>query len=287
MNPAARPITANDRGAHDRGADHGLGLAPGVAPGVLATVQRTVVPHLVRAHRPPGENPCLAAPTTPVLHSQDVAEMAELLLGPDPAAASALLDRRHRQGVAADALYLDLLAPAARYLGDLWAQDLCEFGDVTVGLCHLRQVMRDFSPTFLDGAERSDPRRRALLTTVPGEQHSFGLFMVAEFFRRAGWEVTAAAPGSRQDLAALARRDWYAVVGVSASCASRLDMVESCVRTVRQVSRNRSVGIMVGGPAFVAQPSLAGQVGADGYATDGREAPVVAEKLLAEMPARP
>jgi methanogenic corrinoid protein MtbC1 len=63
-------------------------------------------------------------------------------------------------------------------------------------------------------------------------------------------------------------------------------MVESCVRTVRQVSRNRAVGIMVGGPAFVVQPSLAGQVGADGYATDGREAPVVAEKLLAEMPDR-
>ena len=31
--------------------------------------------------------------------------------------------------------------------------------------------------------------RRILLTAVPGEQHSFGLYMVAEFFRRAGWDV--------------------------------------------------------------------------------------------------
>ena len=43
---------------------------------------------------------------------------------------------------------------------------------------------------------------------------------------------------------------------------------------------------MVGGPVFVAHPELAAYVGADGTATDGRQAVLQAESLLALLPER-
>ena len=59
-------------------------------------------------------------------------------------------------------LFLRLLAPAARRLGELWEGDLCTFTDVTIGLSHLQQVLRELSPVFEEELETrlSDAVRR-------------------------------------------------------------------------------------------------------------------------------
>lgn len=215
----------------------------------------------------------------------DVARFASLILENDIAAASAFIEDWLARGVSLDTIYLDLLAPTARHLGSLWDDDMCDFADVTVGLCRLQQVLRGLSTTFIGEADRPDPRRRILLVTVPGEQHSFGLLMVAEFFRRAGWDVTTAMPTSRDDLSTLVRSEWFALVGLSASCDSRLDAMAAAIRSVRRASRNRLVGVLVGGPVFDGHPEYVTAVGADIMARNGQEATVQAQNLLALMPA--
>ena len=45
--------------------------------------------------------------------------------------------------------------------------------------------MHQLSPAFEGEVEHREHGRRALLVPVPGEQHTFGLLMVVEFFRRA------------------------------------------------------------------------------------------------------
>ena len=52
-------------------------------------------------------------------------------------------------------------------------------------------LVMGFDATYKEGG------RRALLVSVPGEQHSFGVTMVAEFFRRAGWDAWTGAPRTR------------------------------------------------------------------------------------------
>nr|BAG34613.1 aerobic repressor AerR [Rhodospirillum centenum] len=215
----------------------------------------------------------------------DVARFASLILENDIAAATAFIEDWLARGVSLDTIYLDLLAPTARHLGSLWDDDMCDFADVTVGLCRLQQVLRGLSTTFVGEADRPDPRRRILLVTVPGEQHSFGLLMVAEFFRRAGWDVTTAMPTSRDDLSTLVRSEWFALVGLSASCDSRLDTMAAAIRSVRRASRNRLVGILVGGPVFDGHPEYVTAVGADIMGRNGQEATVQAQNLLALMPA--
>jgi methanogenic corrinoid protein MtbC1 len=253
--------------------------------GIRDAVEAEIVPRLVQSFRE-RTPPCSPAPACAAFPPADVGAFAEVLMRGDPAAAMAFLAARRDGGASLETLYIELMGPAACLLGDMWTEDRCSFADVTIGLGALRGILRELSPEFLDGAERRDPRRRALLVQVPGEQHSLGLHMAAEFFRRAGWEVAAETPQTREDLADLVRDEWYGVVGISAGSDAQFAEVASCIRAVRQASRNRGVGVLVGGPAFVCQPGHAALVGADAAATDGRQAPVQAERLLTQSPPR-
>ena len=69
-------------------------------------------------------------------------------------------------------------------------------------------------------------------------------------------------------------------------CETRLEGLTADIRAVRAASRNADVGVMVGGPMFVARPEYALLVGADATATDGRNAVREAELLVARIAER-
>jgi methanogenic corrinoid protein MtbC1 len=253
---------------------------------LVRTIEAEVIPRLVLAHR--------AAPGCPVERASDervpdpaqAAELAGLVLTRDADVASAYVEALRARGTPIETLFLDLLAPAARHLGDLWSADLCDFLQVTVALCRLQQILHELGPAFRGEVEHREHGRRALLVPVPGEQHSFGLFMVAEFFRRAGWDVASGPPGSIAELVRLVRGEWFAVVGLSVSSDAKLDALASSIRAIRRASRNRAIGVLAGGPVFNEHPELAALVGADATATDGRQATAQARNLLALMARR-
>jgi methanogenic corrinoid protein MtbC1 len=166
----------------------------------------------------------------------------------------------------------------------MWEEDLCDFTEVTIGLWRLQHALRELRPVFLAGTngEFANPRQgpRILLVPLPGEQHSFGLSMVFEFFCRAGWLASCGAVASSGELATMVRRESFAVVGLSVATMDRLETVASEIRAVRRASRNPDIGVMVGGPAFVDHPEFAALVGADATAIDGRQAVFQAQGLL-------
>ncbi|MBP6851739.1 MAG: cobalamin B12-binding domain-containing protein, partial [Rhodoferax sp.] len=169
----------------------------------------------------------------------------------------------------------------ARHLGSLWEQDLCDFTEVTIGLGRLHQVLRELSPGFSQPLSHAGNGRRILLLPSPGEQHTFGLVMVSEFFRHAGWDVAGGPWEAGADPVIMVRREWFDVVGFSLGSELHLDELAQCIRAVRKAAINPRVGIMVGGPIFSLHPEFVARVGADGAASDGRKAPDVAEKLSA------
>jgi methanogenic corrinoid protein MtbC1 len=244
------------------------------------TIEREVLPRLVLAHRtvagvaPSGR----AAPQCDL--PEDVGELVRLVLARDVDAPASFVAERHRTGTPVDALYLDLMAPAARHLGWLWEEDLCDFTQVTIALGRLHHLVRAFSVAFHGEAPVLDLGHHALLVPGPGEQHTFGLAMVTEFFRRGGWTVWSGAPDTIDELLAIVRREWFAVVGFSLACSTRIDSLGATIHRVRRASRNRAVGVMVGGPMFTAHPELAAMVGADATATDGLHAVKQAQALL-------
>jgi MerR family transcriptional regulator, light-induced transcriptional regulator len=248
---------------------------------LLRTVEGEIIPRLVLAGRNARqESTSTQRHTKPT--TEDVAELARLLLSHDAAVALAFVESVRLRGTGLESICLDLLAPTARRLGELWDDDRCTFMQVTVGLCRLHGVLRQMNPAFRTPglADTRDRGRRALLMPTPGEQHTFGLLMVGEFMRRAGWEVWTDFPGTQAELAAMVAGHWFAVAGLSLGSEARLDELTATIRSVRRDSRNRSIGVMVGGPIFVAHPEYVARVGADAMAADARQATERAESVF-------
>jgi methanogenic corrinoid protein MtbC1 len=217
---------------------------------------------------------------------EDVVALVALVMTSDVPTTLCFVEALRARGVSLDRLYLELLAPAARRLGQLWVEDLCTFADVTMALGRLQQVLRALSPAFMPPGGLRDSRRRAALLPMPGEQHTFGLAMVTEFFLRAGWDVWSEPQASGDELAGLVGDQWFAVLGLSVSCDSEADRLPGLIRSVRRASRNPAIGVMVGGRIFSENPGLAAQVGADATALDGLQAALQAETLLALLAGR-
>ena len=190
------------------------------------------------------------------------------------------LDGLRARGLSLDVLYLDLFQPAARHIGELWHADLCTFVDVTLAIGTMQKLLRTFGPDFHKNGRPADGSRQALLAPLPGDQHTFGLSMVAEFFRRGGWSVWSTPYGSLADLDDLVQGTWFAVVGFSVSREDRLDELAAVVRMVRRASCNAGVGILVGGPVFVDRPDNVKRVGADVVGRNALQALAQAEGFV-------
>jgi methanogenic corrinoid protein MtbC1 len=253
---------------------------------LVQTIEGEIIPRLMLVHRASGTPPAVGPSLRNRPSPSDIETLARLALARDSDAALAFVESLRDGGIALDVLYLELLAPSARYLGDLWDQDRNDFMEVTVALLQLHRLLHALAGSSPLESEPREPSRRVLLTPVPGEQHTFGLVMVGEFFRRAGWEVWDEPGATREQLVALLRTEWFSIVGLSVSCERSAGLVAGVIHALRRASLNKSVGIMVGGQPFVGNPDRVALVGADATAADGREATLQAQNLLMALSAR-
>ena len=246
---------------------------------LLTTIESEIIPRLVLSRRGAAEPAPVRQPLGWMPGDGEIAEFADLVSNQDVAAASTRIEAFRSRGITVETLYLELLAPTARYLGDLWDADIADFTSVTLGCSRLQQLLHELSPAFVHEIDHHEHRRRVLLVPVPGEQHTFGVYMVAEFFRRAGWDVWSGSMPNRE-LAELVSGEAFTLVGFSISADDRLDALASSIRSVRRASCNRGVGVLVGGPVFVGHPELVSLVGADATAIDARQATHQAQSTL-------
>jgi MerR family transcriptional regulator, light-induced transcriptional regulator len=244
------------------------------------TIEQEIIPRLMLAHRTAAEPLLRPTGSGHTISADDVKQFAKLVLSHDEDVAFATIQSLRARDVSVEKIYLELLAPTARYLGELWEEDLCNFTDVTVGLGRLQRVLRELSPALGRSVEHPSQGRRVLLLPSPGEQHTFGLVMVAEFFRRAGWDVTGGAWAKGADAATLVSAEWFDVIGFSLGAEVHLGQLAASIAAVRHATCNQDLAILVGGPLFGVHPEFVGQVGADGMTIDGREAPLLAESLI-------
>ena len=248
--------------------------------GLARTIEGEIIPRLVLAQRANAHDAGASRQGPLVLDDTHIEQLAELLVSADASVPQAYVDSIREQGVSLGAIYLDLLAPTARRLGEMWHQDRCSFFEVTLGLCGLHQVLRSLDPGTVRGTRDAALARRVLLVPAPGEQHTFGLVMVGEFFRRSGWDVRFETPETVGDLSRLVRGEWFAIVGMTVGCDTPLKCVAPAILAARRASCNRTLGVMVGGSLINARPGLVSLMGADATAGDGRRAVQQAENVV-------
>lgn len=241
------------------------------------TIEADLIPRLALSHRTGLFPPSVAALAGRILEADDVEEFVRVVRGLSEAGLDGYIEALLDQGATPEAIYLDLMAPAARRLGELWEEDTCTFMEVSLALGRMQRVLRALEGRFLaTGPGEAIDARRILLSALPGEQHTLGLILVAEFFLRDGWAVDVGIPFGESDPVSRLSESWYHVAGFSAASDDRLDRLQKEIRRARKLSRNRDLVVLVGGPPFVDRPDLARRVGADGTAGDARQAPTVA-----------
>jgi methanogenic corrinoid protein MtbC1 len=195
-----------------------------------------------------------------------------LLLQDDAGPSANYVKELFAQGVELEELYLNLLTPVARNLGEMWDNDDADFTQVTVALWRIKQLMYDLSPMFQEYAEYKQQGKSVMLVPLPGSQHTLGLFMVSEFFARAGWRVWGELAATEADILRMAKTQWFDVVGLSASLQEQFPDLKRMISEVRAVSLNPHVGIMIGSPVFNQNPELIDDLGADMVGIDAVDA---------------
>lgn len=242
-------------------------------------ITNDILPRLLKLHAdvvpdaPPASLIEALAPS-----SADIGGLADIVLGTDLEAAVTYVTVLRDRGLSMETLFLDLLEPTARRLGEMWEQDECDFIDVTLGVARLQKLLAVFNDTH--GLLALDKRRHVLMAVTPGNQHSFGVAMVERFLLAAGWRVQTDLSETSEEIAAVAHDTWFAVAGLTMGAERQLDSLAQTIAQVRRTSRNPDIGIMVGGPMFTANPALAREVGADATAPNAPAAVLVAQKLF-------
>ena len=240
---------------------------------LLATIQHQIIPQLVLAHvhaEPPGSGECADARLPP--NADEVAELATLAIKEDVSGALAFVRTIAAGGISLEAIFLGLLGPAARLLGERWEDDDASFTEVTVGLATLQQLVQILGPSFAPGA----PDRGFVLLVAPAqEQHTLGIYLVGEFLRRAGWGVQIAPSVSEPEILALLAEQRVDMVGISVSNTDLLEPVTRMVGAMKKASMNPDLLVILGGSAELAPH--AATIGAT-FCSDPRDAVLCLEQ---------
>lgn len=252
--------------------------------GGLASLSRTIeaeiIPRLMLVHsaRECAESDASANQPT----GAESEELAQLVVDHDVSVAASYVSVLRARGVSLETVLLRLLAPAANHLDTLWRNDRIDFCEVTIALSRLQQLLRELGVPFEAEGTPGSEEHRVLLAAVPGETHTFGVSIVEEFMRRAGWETTCVPGADVEELGRIVRREWYDVIGLSLSCETLLASLSSAIDIVRRRSRNKRIGVVVGGRYFNEHPESAALVGADLVAFDGLDAVRKAQRLVGD-----
>ena len=173
-----------------------------------------------------------------------------------------------KQGQSLADIYVQGIAPCARLIGEWWCADKLDFAMTTIVSTHLQQLLHEFSAEFLQEAPQERNGWSLLLLTEPGAQHSMGLFMLSEFFKKAGWSVTLCVPQDVTEFKHVCQSDWFDAVGVSVSTDRHLQTLSALMRQFKDGSNNPNVCLFLGGPMAMLEPLQLSSIPAEVIAED-------------------
>ena len=203
----------------------------------------------------------------------EIATIADRLLASDQKAVHDRVDALRTEGRSLESIYLNIFAPAACRLRDLWSDDFCGIADVTLALCTLQGILRHYATDFYAEVATLETGMRALLVS-PSEKRShialptFGLLLMSEFFRREGWDAWIERDLTSGSFRGAVVGEWFDLVEVLATSDEQLDEITSGIRAIRRGSPNPAIGVIVCGQVFIDHPEFVRLVGADLMAAD-------------------
>lgn len=161
-------------------------------------------------------------------------------------------------------VYTDILAPALASIGERWAD-----GEIGVEQEHLASAVAGRLIGRLGSrfSRRGRPRGTVVTAMPSGERHGFGVAMLADILRGAGYSVLDLGPDTPSEsvVAAVSRIEEPSAVCISIATSEARPAAEEMVRALRGMLRP-ATPIVVGGRA--ADEGWARGAGADFFSDD-------------------
>ncbi|MEM1413908.1 MAG: cobalamin B12-binding domain-containing protein [Myxococcota bacterium] len=245
--PATDPVAAGEiSGVHEAKHAHEAKILAPIRVDedqLKAVVEKHVLPRLLRNH-PPMK---LAEPTPDPTQVQALADIAS---SDDLPQALAFVDDLMVKGLGLEGALLELVAPAARLLGEQWHEDVRSFTDVTFGLGTLHRLVSRLDER---GERAGTPRGAVLLRTRPGEQHTLAVAILAAILRADGWDAELALGWRDEALIAEVARAPYHVVGLANPKGGELREHARLIERLRRHSARQPVLVVLGGAQALAE----------------------------------
>jgi MerR family transcriptional regulator, light-induced transcriptional regulator len=201
----------------------------------------------------------------------EVRVLARLAIEADAFVLEAFVTNVMSRGVQVEQVYLQLLAPSIELLGLMWESDELNFSLLTIACARLQKVMfglEDMPDKRSEMLIKKEQRvGRLFLSTVPGGQHTLGLQMLADIFRKNAWHVETMFARNQNEVLKVLDRTEYDVIGFSVGSEVLLAALASLISAVRLSKVNGATALMVGGPlvsASVGQSCRQGVIGLQG-----------------------
>nr|WP_296071257.1 cobalamin-dependent protein [uncultured Actinoplanes sp.] len=179
-------------------------------------------------------------------------------------------------GVPAQRIMIDLIAPAQRRVGELWAAD-----EWSVAREHAATSISERAVAALATRTTVRPSRgRITIACVDGEWHALPVRILAEMLRLDGWRVDflgASVPGPH--LVTHLHQTGPDAVALSCMIPTRLPRAHAAITACRQAG----VPVIAGGRGFGPGGRYAQHLGADAWAAGAEEA---VERLSRNWPPR-
>lgn len=201
--------------------------------------------------------------------------LAGRMVAGDEAGAWSVVESALSSGVEPADVYLDLLVPALRQVGDGWEAGVLTVADEHRATGVAQRLVGRLGPRF---ARRGRKRGTVVLGVPAGDPHALPSAILADLLRGVGFDaldIGADAPAeSFVDTARQANRLVALMIGPTTGAASQ---VRRTVRAIR--AAGIAVPVLVGGAA-VRDEDDARRLGADGWSgRDGRAAVEAVERL--------
>jgi len=178
-------------------------------------------------------------------------------------------------------VYLEVLMPALRQVGDEWAE-----GGITVAQEHAvsaltERLMSRICPNGQHPSPIDPDAPRAVVGCAPGELHSITTRMAADFLEDAGWRtVFLGADVPREDFVRAVRQHRARLALLSVMMEGRTPAALGVLKCLRAHAASQPLLLLVGGSEPCREPELYLAAGADAIAQDPRDAALLAGKWI-------
>jgi len=187
-----------------------------------------------------------------------------------------LVRRALAEGTDPFVIFLEVLTPAIRHLGDLFGAGKKFIPHLIASADAMKAGVAVLMP-LLEASGNIEKKGTVILATVKGDIHDIGKNIVGLMLRNFGFDVHDLGRNvPLEDILAAAREHKAQIIGLSALMTTTMMRMKDVIDAVRVQGLPHVV--MIGGA--VTTPSFAEEIHADGYGKDVGDVVAIAERML-------